>query len=101
MLNFTICSLCRIDLALFIACFLYGSLNLFWNFISISNVSMGSNFANKDTHMVTYDDDIYERWISILRFVSKGDLEGHQPTITYLRCLLVLDDESMQRSKKR
>ena len=58
---------------------------------------MGSNFATKDTHMVTYDDDIYERWISILKSVSKGDLEGRQPTITYLRCLLGLDDECVQK----
>ena len=96
-LNFTICTLCRIDLAFFIACFEYGSLNLFQNFISIANVSMGSNFATKDTHVVTYDDDICERWISILRYVSKGDLEGHQPTIKYLRCLLGLDDESVRK----
>ena len=47
--------------------------------------------------MVTYDDDIYERWISILRSISKEDLEGRQCTITYLRCLLGLDDESVRK----
>ena len=58
-------------------------------------VTLGKDFASRDTHMICCSEVLFKRWIDILQNHSRDNF-GRQPTISMFRCLQGLDDESIE-----
>ncbi|MCO5610290.1 hypothetical protein L7F22_064526 [Adiantum nelumboides] len=66
-------------------------------FVIVANITFNhSSFANRESHMVMYPEDIYEQWITILENHQASFARGRQPSITTFRCLCGLEDEDVK-----
>lgn len=64
-------------------------------FVSVAKITFNNQtFATRDAHMVLYDEEIYDVWISILE--KQLQVPGRQPTISMFRCLRGLDDSDVK-----
>jgi len=57
-------------------------------------VTLGKDFASRDSHMICCSPSIFKRWISIIE-AHTHDRFGRQPTQSMFRCLQGLDNESI------
>lgn len=66
-------------------------------FVKVANITFNHNsFAAKESHMVMYEDEIYDQWINILEKHQASAARGRQPSITTFRCLRGLQDADVQ-----
>ena len=45
-------------------------------FISSAESSMGEYFAQKQAHMVTCTEDVFQQWMEIIKDVEQGSIPG-------------------------
>ena len=66
--------------------------NFLQKFISSAERSMGNYFAQKQAHMVTCTEDIFQAWMEIIKDVQQGILSRKKPNQTHFRCLAGLEE---------
>lgn len=66
-------------------------------FVKVANITFNHNsFATRESHMVMYEDDIYDQWINILEKHQASTTRGCQPSITTFICLRGLEDNDVR-----
>ena len=57
---------------------------------------MGEYFAQKQAHMVTCADGVFQEWMEIIKDVEQGNLSGKKPNQTQFRCLAGLEETEVR-----
>ena len=58
---------------------------------------MGEYFAQKQAHMVTCAEDVFQKWMEIINDVEKGILSGKKPNQTQFGCLAGLEETEIRK----
>ena len=58
---------------------------------------MGEYFAQKQAHMVTCSEEVFQEWVNIIKDVDQGKLPGRKPNQTHFRCLAGLEETEIRK----
>ena len=58
---------------------------------------MGEYFAQKQAHMVTCAEDVFQKWMEIIKDVEQGILLDKKPNQTQFRCLVGLEETEIKK----